>query len=67
MKASEPMKNLWIVSGEAAGDAFIHRTSVNSGETIPVQGNSQGVDPVGHSGVIPLPAFSYQLSTDLYI
>jgi hypothetical protein len=53
------MKNLWMVFALPGEGAVIHRTAVDSRVSIPVRNKSQDVDPVGQSGVIPLPAFSY--------
>jgi hypothetical protein len=59
MKRREPMKNLWAVSARRAGATFIHRLRLQSSRFDPIFYHTQGIDPVKHFGVIPLPRRSY--------
>ena len=54
MNHAQSPKNLWIVWAGTPGASFIHREDLATGAFDPIYLLSQAVDPVQHSGVIPL-------------
>jgi hypothetical protein len=61
MNHEEPRENLWMVSGAAPGTLLIHSGAVETRRFAPIWFDSQAVDRIRNSGVIPLRTPSYQL------
>jgi hypothetical protein len=59
MKREETMKNLWTESDLTRKSVLIHTGNRESSDFAPISKDGQRIDPLRHSGVIPLRGASY--------
>jgi hypothetical protein len=65
MNTEQRMNSLWTETGGAHGGVSMHMLRLGARGFIPSRNRCQRIDRKDHSGVIPLRATSYQLSTIL--